>query len=283
MSESTTQSVVVPVELLGRMKAQLWTVPIRSDVTLVRAMIDEALAAAPAPSSLAGGEALEVFAAETTDVQSRYVIVHQLRASADIQDGATRRETGWATTSDRAELMRRAADAIERLAALSPEAPAREGVAWSDIATAPEGVEVWGFRPAPEGMPALYGVIDLVQFEEEAWFDANGDQVTAPTLWAPTNKPSHPITGKPALTPRHEAPDDRHERNLTASNAELLEKALSHPPLEAPAEGAGEVREAIVTAIAFLNRDQGTDRLNDTVTAIMPMLVRADAILRGAV
>lgn len=38
----------------------------------------------------------------------------------------------------------------------------------------------------------------------------------------------------------HEAPADPHERNLTASNSELIEQALTHPPLEAPAEGAGE-------------------------------------------
>lgn len=46
-------------------------------------------------------------------------------------------------------------------------------------------------------------------------------------------------------------------------------------------QASREVREAIVTAIAFINRDHGTDRLNDTVTALMPKLVRADAILRG--
>lgn len=59
---------------------------------------------------------LRQFDAGTTDVQSRYVIVHQLRASADIQSAAITRNMGRPATTDRAELMRRAADVIERLA-----------------------------------------------------------------------------------------------------------------------------------------------------------------------
>jgi len=47
---------------------------------------------------------------------SGIVIVHQLRASAAIQDQATKRQTGWADTSDRAGLMREAASVIEALA-----------------------------------------------------------------------------------------------------------------------------------------------------------------------
>lgn len=60
---------------------------------------------------------LKRFADDVQNVQSRIVIVHQLRASADIQDRATKAETGWADTSDRAMLMRRAASTIEALAA----------------------------------------------------------------------------------------------------------------------------------------------------------------------
>lgn len=76
-------------------------------------------------------EGLRTFPTETTDVQSRFVIAHQLRASADIQDDETKRETGWATTSDRAGLMREAADTIERLAALQPSSAAdAKPVAW---------------------------------------------------------------------------------------------------------------------------------------------------------
>lgn len=60
-------------------------------------------------------EAAEMFPPDTVDVQSRYVIVHQLRASADIQDAQTKRETGWADTSDRACLMRKAADTLDAL------------------------------------------------------------------------------------------------------------------------------------------------------------------------
>ena len=71
----------------------------------------------PGPLDAGMVRLLRQFPPETTDVQSRYVIVHQLRASADIQDGQTKRETGWATTSDRADLMRRAADTIEAIIA----------------------------------------------------------------------------------------------------------------------------------------------------------------------
>ena len=67
---------------------------------------------------------LKTFPPETTDVQSRFIIVHQLRASADIQDSQTKHETGWATTSDRASLMRQAADTIERLARPNPSGDA---------------------------------------------------------------------------------------------------------------------------------------------------------------
>lgn len=45
--------------------------------------------------------------------------------------------------------------------------------------------------------------------------------------------------GYAALATREEAPADHHERNLTMTNDELIEQALSHPPMEAPAE-AGE-------------------------------------------
>lgn len=68
-------------------------------------------------------EIAEVFPPDTVDVQSRYVIVHQLRASADIQDAQTKRETRWADTSDRACLMRKAADALDALLAKLQPAP----------------------------------------------------------------------------------------------------------------------------------------------------------------
>lgn len=68
-------------------------------------------------------EAAEMFPPDTVDVQSSYVIVHQLRASADIQDAQTKRETRWADTSDRACLMRKAADALDALLAKLQPAP----------------------------------------------------------------------------------------------------------------------------------------------------------------
>ncbi len=44
-----------------------------------------------------------------------------------------------------------------------------------------------------------------------------------------------------ALAIREEAPADHHERNLSMTNDELIEQALSHPPLEAPAEAGEDV------------------------------------------
>lgn len=77
---------------------------------------------------------------------------------------------------------------------LTPPQNAPDGAAgWSDVATAPESVEVWGFRPAPEGMPPLYGEVELVELADGEWFRAaDGARITAPTLWAFTNKPPHP-------------------------------------------------------------------------------------------
>jgi len=65
-----------------------------------------------APSDVAG---LKMFPPETTGVQSRIIIVHQLRASADIQDNEITRTMGRKATTDRASLMRKAAALIESL------------------------------------------------------------------------------------------------------------------------------------------------------------------------
>jgi len=65
-----------------------------------------------APSDVAG---VKLFPPETTGVQSRIIIVHQLRASADIQDNEITRTMGRKATTDRASLMREAAALIESL------------------------------------------------------------------------------------------------------------------------------------------------------------------------
>lgn len=70
---------------------------------------------------------LKEFSFEREGVQSRFVLVHQLRASADIQDNEMTERMGRKATTDRASLMREAADAIERLATHSPQPDALPG------------------------------------------------------------------------------------------------------------------------------------------------------------
>lgn len=63
------------------------------------------------------GEGVRMFGPEVENVQSRYIIVHQLRASAEIQSAEVTERMGRKATTDRASLMREAADLIEALAA----------------------------------------------------------------------------------------------------------------------------------------------------------------------
>lgn len=72
------------------------------------------------PTEPRGGEGLKRFPDDVKDVQSRFVIIHQLRASADIQDAEITRTMGRKATTDRAALMREAADALERLLSRPP-------------------------------------------------------------------------------------------------------------------------------------------------------------------
>ena len=65
-----------------------------------------ALRAAPTPDAHS----------EVGDDQTR-ILIHQLRRSAEIQDTETKAKTGWADTSDRAELMRKAANHLTALTA----------------------------------------------------------------------------------------------------------------------------------------------------------------------
>ena len=118
-------------------------------------------------------EVAETFPPDTVDVQSRYVIVHQLRASADIQDAQTKRETRWADTSDRACLMRKAADALDALLAnwQPPAEPDRAEQAWFD---AYDAYDVAGdsnaaasiIRAAMAEAAAERPVIDVPEFTE---------------------------------------------------------------------------------------------------------------------
>lgn len=75
-------------------------------------------ALAPAPEVAAELRGPKRFAEPFDGMLSNIVQAHQLRASAAIQDAQTKRETGWADTSDRAQGMRDAADEIERLDAI---------------------------------------------------------------------------------------------------------------------------------------------------------------------
>lgn len=54
------------------------------------------------------------------------------------------------------------------------------------------------------------------------------------------------------IASHEEAPADRHERNLSMTNDELIEQALSHPPLDAPAEAG----EALHRLVAFIRAEK---------------------------
>ncbi|WP_338575798.1 hypothetical protein V8J38_11400 [Brevundimonas olei] len=87
--------------------------------------------------------------------------------------------------------------------------------------------------PAPEG-----GAVRAWMFREspsERWHVTMDRRSVDEYLKAFSTAEVHPL----AIATREEAPADHHERNLSMTNDELIEQALSCPPLEAPAE-AGE-------------------------------------------
>ncbi|MNS72765.1 hypothetical protein D3C72_1061850 [compost metagenome] len=112
--------------------------------------------------------------------------------------------------------MRRAADAIERLAALSPEAPAREGVLKAqEIASS-----------AAEAFQRLMVSTKFDRKTRELWAGAYNDMVAIFS----------------ALTPRHEAPASHAFEVSHSIQREGGCKVCGHDEAshEAPAEGAGE-------------------------------------------
>ncbi|MNS15289.1 hypothetical protein D3C72_469210 [compost metagenome] len=155
------------------------------------------------------------------------------------------------------------------------EAPAREGVEpWK------EGREEGRLAARPwrkgDPVPAVgtmvlvsgaHGDIESDQHRAFQWRRVIGYGVDGADFICLQNKGCWPTVERmencwfAALTPRHEAPADHHEQNLTASNAELTEQALSHPPLEVPAEGAGEA--AIAKLFDAVEMADDYNRLSD--------------------
>jgi len=197
------------------------------------------------------------------------------------------------------------------LAALSPEAPAREGVAeLSDaldlwivdglkkaerriMEIKPSGCDGMSSDDVESGRVSAYqlgfqnGVKSTLTDASFVIMNAATDSdktrgaikeacdlLAERTYGNPARSPGHNarLVLEAALTPRHEAPADHHERNLTARNTELIEQALSHPPLEAPAEGAGEAWTSLIKDLRMagcglfnLKNDRGDYGYFDTI------------------
>lgn len=222
------QSVVVPVEALKDAERQAVNEQAWATGHLLESIIAHA---APAPSSLAGGE---VRARLENDLRTRNLYREE--------DGQTR-------------LKVREDDLRAILAALSPEAPAREGVQWG-----------WRVRAKPN------------KFTHDRPWHWQADEQTGITA---ENCEYEPVYTS-APTPRHEAPASPTERELDLLDAvmraggivktaaalpdkaahlslltdalnradAILTEGLNGAPVshEAPAEGAGEVTPAMIDA-----------------------------------
>lgn len=131
---SGPQSVVVPVEPTPKMMAATWdheidkSGGIESQNTRNARIWSAMLAAAPAPSSLAGGE--DDFAHDLARTLDRYGLKDAGWSDADIADALEM--VGEPSGVSQATVKAIMPMIEARLAALSPEAPAREGdVAWA--------------------------------------------------------------------------------------------------------------------------------------------------------
>lgn len=203
------QSVVVPVEPTEDM--MLAGALVGPDTNNGQFGYDDArtvfvamLAAAPAPSSLAGGIGREQVLA----------IVRQFASPS------------WCSVD-------RLVDTL--LAALSPEAPALEGVDWQPIETALQDgtkIDLWGYWPEHD---RWVRTPDAVWDAERCDWKVNGFYAGA-YVHPPRFTHWRAITGPDALTPRHEAPD------WTAATEAAWAENNSH---EAPAEGAGELAASL--------------------------------------
>jgi hypothetical protein len=187
---------------------------------------------APAPSSLAGGEEAE-FATALARVLDRHGLRDAGWADADIDEALS-------VVREPSAVSRATVDAIlpmisERLAALSPEAPAREGVDLRAIA-----------KDAAERVHKNGGCVPQMAY--------------APILFALQD----------ALIPRHEAPAPTCQKCggeaqgwtcqvCGASFRENDDGSLVFACHEAPAEGAGEVLSQIIAAYRNLDDDADKD------------------------
>ena len=186
---SGPQSVVVPVEPTPKMMAATWdheidkSGGIESQNTRNARIWTAMLAAAPAPSSLAGGE--DDFAHDLARTLDRYGLKDAGWSDADIADALEM--VGEPSGVSQATVKAIMPMIEARLAALSPEAPAREGC-WIEAAKRPDTTgDLW---LAVDAAGKLFpGVFVNHRIPAEA---ALVQRVVLP--------------GQVALTPRHEAP-----------------------------------------------------------------------------
>jgi len=82
-----------------------------------------------------------------------------------------------------------------------------------------------------------------------------------------------------ALATREVASADHHDRNLSMTNDELIEQALSHPPLEAPAEVGEEFATAEAMAEAWSDRIE-IQRMVETTSAVFARWASPDLLSR---
>ncbi|MNU93166.1 hypothetical protein D3C71_831020 [compost metagenome] len=176
------------------------------------------LAAAPAPSSLAGGEVVSDARKITAAAKA---ICHLFVGHGG--DPWTKR-----SAEDRAHFREEASQVVAALAALSPEAPAREGAHTPEFGTA------YVHLSDLLGNDFLHGDYPIAGLKSVSWDDLRAIHA--------------------ALTPRHEAPTYADE----LANESLRRRDAEFGRHEAPAEGAGEMAAAVerlTNAADFLEGD----------------------------
>ena len=131
---------------------------------------------------------------------------------------------------------------------------ARARACWSAMLTAAPvreegGADAWRIRTKEnlhgDGEPAGRWIVSNIlslSSDTAHWYEIQPLRVSEPSPADLDNMAAYGV--RLALAAREEAPAGHHERNLSMTNGQLIEQALSHPPLEAPAE-AGELASQI--------------------------------------